>query len=227
MTRAGKKLALLGASGHGKSVADAALGAGWQHVVFFDDAWPMRKVNGHWPVVGDTAALMARLGEFDGVLVTIGNCSVRWQKQQALEAAGALLTIIVHPGAHVSPFAKLGKGTVVMAAAAINVDAIVGDAGIINTGATVDHDCILAHAVHVSPGANLAGDVAVGPCSWVGVGAAVRQGARIGADAMVGAGAVVVKPVADGQTVVGNPAVPLIRRRSHDADVEHLFVEVN
>jgi len=225
MINVGMKLALLGASGHGKSVADVAIAAGWEHVVFFDDAWPTRNVNGHWPVVGDTAALMARLGEFDGVLVTIGNCAVRWQKHQALQAAGAPLTTIVHPGAHISPFARLGAGTVVMAAAAVNVDVVVGDAGIINTGATVDHDCVLAHGVHVSPGANLGGDVAVGACSWVGVGAAVRHGAHIGAYVMVGAGAVVVKPVADGQTVVGNPAAPLVRRQSHDADVEHCLLK--
>lgn len=204
-----KRLALLGASGHGKVVADAALAAGWQSVVFFDDAWPGLTVNGHWPVVGGTAALLARLSEFDGALVTIGRCATRWQKHQALRAAGARLVSLVHPHACVSSLATLGVGSVVMAGAVVNVDAVVGEACIINTGATVDHDCVLGHAVHVSPGAHLSGDVRVGACSWVGVGAAVRQGIRIGADVMVGAGAVVVKPVPDGQTVVGNPARPV------------------
>jgi hypothetical protein len=32
-----KQLALLGASGHGKVVADAALAAGWQVVVFLEE----------------------------------------------------------------------------------------------------------------------------------------------------------------------------------------------
>jgi hypothetical protein len=35
------RLAILGASGHGKVVADAAGLVGWDEVVFFDDAWPL------------------------------------------------------------------------------------------------------------------------------------------------------------------------------------------
>ncbi|MHA7681455.1 acetyltransferase [Cupriavidus sp. PET2-C1] len=206
-----KRLALLGASGHGKVVADAALASGWQSVEFFDDAWPRVSVNGHWPVSGDTAALLTCVLEFDGVLVSIGNCVARWEKQQVLRAAGARLTTVVHPRACVSPFARLGAGTVVMAGAVVTVDAAVGEACIINTGATVDHDCVLAEGVHIGPGAHLSGNVIVGCCSWVGIGAAVRQGTCIGAGAMVGAGAVVVKAVGDGLTVAGCPAMPLVR----------------
>ncbi len=203
------RLALLGASGHGKVVADMAQLLGWQSVQFFDDAWPSFASNCHWPVAGDTTTLLAHLQEFDGVLVSIGHCATRWQKQRTLQAAGAQLVSLVHPRACVSSLATLGVGSVVMAGAVVNVDAVVGEACIINTGASVDHDCKLGHAVHICPGAHLSGDVAVGVCSWIGVGVAVRQGVRIGAEVMVGAGAVVVKDVSDGHTLVGNPARPL------------------
>ena len=40
----------------------------------------------------------------------------------------------------------------------------------------------------------------------IGSGAIIMGGVRVGADALVGAGAVVVKDVAPGEVVVGNPA---------------------
>ncbi|MCZ8253494.1 MAG: acetyltransferase [Hylemonella sp.] len=209
-----KRLALLGASGHGKVVADAALAGGWGAVEFFDDAWPQRQSNGPWPVTGDSAALLTRLQEFQGVIVSIGDCAVRWAKHQTLETAGAPLVTVVHPAAVVSPHALLGAGTVLMAGAVVNIDAVVGQAGIINTGATVDHDCRLGDAVHICPGAHLSGHVQVGHGSWVGVGAAVKQGMTIGQRVMVGAGAVVVQAVPDGLTVIGNPAVPMGTRET-------------
>lgn len=200
------RLALLGASGHGKVVADAALAMGWQSVVFFDDAWPRVSTNGRWPVTGAFADLLAAADEFDAALVSIGNCAVRWEKHEALRVAGVALATVVHPRACVSQFARIGAGSVVMAGAVVNADAVVGDACIVNTGATVDHDCTLADGVHICPGAHLSGNVTVGPRAWVGVGATVRQGIAIGQGALVGAGAVVVRPVPENATVLGVPA---------------------
>lgn len=200
------RLAILGASGHGKVVADAAALCGWPHIDFFDDAWPERTMCGVWPVVGGSAQLLGALNAYDGVIVAIGNNAIRRTKQQLLEQAGAVMATIVHPAAVVSKHASLGAGSVVFATAVINPFCEIGEGAILNTGCSVDHDCSLGAFVHVSPGARLAGQVQVGDESWVGIGASVRQLTNIGAHVTVGAGAVVVAAVADNLTVVGVPA---------------------
>jgi sugar O-acyltransferase (sialic acid O-acetyltransferase NeuD family) len=211
-----KKLALLGASGHGKVVADMAEDLGWKEIYFFDDAWPEIRENSHWQVAGDTSALLSRIHEFDGIIVTIGDCFIRWSKQLQLQNAGATLVSLVHPQAVISKYAELGVGSVVMAGGVINADASVGNACIINTGSTVDHDCVLGNGVHVSPGAHLSGDVTVGECTWIGVGVSIRQGVTIGSSVVIGAGATVVKDLGSNSIAYGNPAIarPLNPSRS-------------
>lgn len=204
-------IAILGASGHGKVVADLVETLGLGSPVFFDDAWPHVTQNGPWPVVGNGETLLGNVKRFAGVVVAIGHNRVRLQKLHLLQDHGAELPILVHPAAVVSCHATLGPGSVVMAGAVVNASAKIGLGAILNTACSVDHDCVLEDAVHVSPGARLAGGVQVGTCSWIGIGAAVRQMVRIGADVLVGAGAAVVADTGDDVTVVGVPAQPMIR----------------
>ena len=206
-----KRLAILGASGHGKVVADTAECCGWQVIEFFDDAWPQVSSIGVWPVVGNTSDLLSRVGEFDGVLVAIGNNSVRRRKMDELKASGAQLPVLMHPSSIISRYAKIGAGTVVFASAVVNAYAIVGEGSILNTGCSVDHDCFLGVCVHVSPGARLAGAVTVGDGSWIGIGACVRQVLSIGSNVMVGAGAAVICDISDNMTVAGVPARAIAR----------------
>jgi sugar O-acyltransferase (sialic acid O-acetyltransferase NeuD family) len=209
-----RRLALLGASGHGKVIADLAICAGWQEVVFFDDAWPRLEENGAWKVLGDSNRLFECIDEFDGLMVSIGDCAIRWHKHLELKSAGAPIVTLIHPNACVSSMVSLGAGSVVMAGAVINVDVILGEACIVNTGATIDHDCILGTAVHVSPGAHLSGNVTVRDGSWIGLGALLKQGVTIGERSTVAAGAVVLGSVADDKIVVGVPARELLKSRN-------------
>lgn len=210
-----RTLAVLGAGGHGKVVADAAEAEGrWDNVVFFDQAWPKQTQCGPWDIVGDEAALLSQPSRFSGVVVAIGANPVRLDCVRRLIAAGAELATVVHPAAVISRHADVAAGTVAFAGAVVNPGARVGMACILNTGASVDHDCVLGDGVHISPGAHLAGNVHIGEASWIGIGASIRQGITLGPNTMVGAGAAVVHSSKGGITLVGVPARPLERKSS-------------
>ncbi|PMO59959.1 acetyltransferase [Vibrio breoganii] len=203
--------AILGASGHGKVIAELAELNGYDLIDFYDDAWPTKSSVECWEIKGNTDNLFALVESYDLVVVAIGNNPVRVEKSQRLSNAGAKLGVLAHPSSVVSPHATLGLGTVVMANAVINPFSQVGFACIVNTAATIDHDCHLADGVHVSPGVNIAGGVNIGSQSWVGIGSAVKQLVSIGSNVTVGAGSTVIKDVSDGQTVIGCPAKPIIK----------------
>ena len=202
-----KKLAILGAGGHGKVVADAAeLTNDWDEIVFFDDNYPEKSSNSKWPVVGKTESLLNANKEFNGVIVAIGDNFQRLNKMNELEQAGASVVSIVHPSAMISSSATLAPGCVVFAGAVINADAVIGRGCIINSASVVEHDCQLQESVHICPNASLAGNVAVGARSWIGIGSVVKDSISIGCDVTVGAGAVVVNSISSGEMAVGNPA---------------------
>jgi sugar O-acyltransferase (sialic acid O-acetyltransferase NeuD family) len=204
-----KRLAILGASGHGKVIADTAVLLGWS-VVFFDDAWPSITVNSHWSVIGTTNELLHEIASFDGVIIAIGNNSIRLKKFKQLFSTNAKLISLVHPSAIVSQYTSIGLGSFVGAGAVLQVDCKVGLACIVNTNAVIEHDCSIFDGVHVSPSASLAGGVSVGSESWIGISACVKQLVKVGSNVIVGAGSVVIGDVSNQQIVVGSPAKPLI-----------------
>ena len=199
------RLLIIGASGHGKVIADIALSTGkYREIAFLDDDECIRECMGY-PVIGCTGDFMRLVSQYQ-MIVAIGNARIRQRIMNEIDAAKGILTTLVHPQAVVSPFAKIGKGTVVMPGAVINADAVIGKGCIINTSATVDHECKIDDYVHVSVGAHLAGAVEIGERSWIGVGAVVSNHLTICADCMIGAGAVVVRDISKSGTYIGVPA---------------------
>lgn len=205
--------AILGASGHGKVIAEIAEQNGYTSIEFFDDRWPELQNVEHWSVKGNSGTLLKVASYFDLTVVAIGNNEVRLGKQKQLSIAGAKFSVLEHPRAIISMYSQLGVGTVVMAGAVINPFVKVGEACIINTASTIDHDCSLADGVHVSPGANLAGAVIVGEKSWVGIGSQIKQKISIGSNVIIGAGSSVINDIPNYQTVVGTPAKVVLKSK--------------
>ncbi|MBD58415.1 acetyltransferase [uncultured Pseudoalteromonas sp.] len=201
-----KQLAIVGASGHGKVVADLAELLGYK-VYFYDDAYPTKTQLEHWNVVGTFTDLLARKGEGIEVIIAIGNNLVRKQKCNELKQFGFDLARLIHPSATVSRYAKVAGGSVVFAGSVINAFAEIGPGCIINTSSIIEHDTKVGEYSHICPNTALAGAVTIGECCWVGIGSQVIQLISVGDNTLVGAGSVVVKNLPANVTAFGSPAV--------------------
>jgi len=201
-----KQLAIVGASGHGKVIADIAEQLGF-NVKFYDDAYPEKTHIKHWTIHGTFADLIALHATPIDVVVAIGNNDIRLQKTLLLLQNSFNLITLIHPTATISQYATIAKGTVVFAGAVINAFAKVGQGCIINTSAVVEHDCNIGDFTHICPNTALAGGVTVGSKSWVGIGSQVRQLITVGNNSVVGAGSTVIKNIPDNVTAFGTPAV--------------------
>jgi len=193
------KLIIIGASGHGKVVADIAALNGYKDIVFLDNDSEIKICAGH-PVLGpDTMT-----SELDGdVFVAVGNAKIR--KKLMERDANRSFPVLIHPSAVIAESAEVGAGSVVMAGAVINPGAQIGKGCIINTSSSVDHDSMVGDYCHVSVGAHLSGTVVVGTGTWIGAGATVSNNVNICGGCMIGAGAVVIKDIKIQGTYVGVP----------------------
>lgn len=202
-----KRLYILGAGGHGKVVADAALCQGiWDHIVFVDDRYPSLSTVMGLEVVS-TMSNVDHLAQPDAqAIVAIGDNQTRERLQEQLEQRGVTIATVIHPNATVAKSAQIEPGTMILAAAVINAEAKIGRGVIVNTGAIVEHDCIIGDWTHLCPKVACAGGVQIGSHVWVGMGANIIQNMTIGNLAMVGAGSVVLHSVGNHQQVVGVPA---------------------
>jgi sugar O-acyltransferase (sialic acid O-acetyltransferase NeuD family) len=198
------KLLIIGASGHGKVVADIALKMNqWESISFLDDNERLKSSMGI-KVIGKSSDVVEFIDDHD-IFIGIGNNTLREKIQNKLEAEGASIPILIHPKAVIGGHVEVLSGTAVMAGVVINCCTRIGKGCIINTGASIDHDNIIEDYSHISPGAHLAGTVKVGQRSWLGVGSVVSNNVKITSGCKVGAGAVVVKDITEPGTYIGVP----------------------
>lgn len=200
-----RNLLIIGASGHGRVVAEIALKMNiWRNIAFLDDDENLKTTMGI-DIIGKSVETSKYSCDYE-MFVAIGNNERREKFQSRLEIEGANIPILIHPNAVIGKDVTIGAGSVMMANVVINCCSTIGKGCIINTGATIDHDNVIGDFVHVSPGAHLAGTVSVGKGTWIGIGAAISNNINITGDCMIGAGSVVIRDITNSGTYVGMPA---------------------
>ncbi len=204
-----KRLIIIGASGHGKVVADIAKRLEiYSEISFLDD--DLTKNISGYELLGKAEDFQKWKSGHD-FLVGIGNCRIRSRIQKKIEREVAVATL-VHPNAVIGEGVLLGPGTVVMANAVINSASVLGKGVIVNTGSTIDHDCTIGNYVHVAPGCHISGTVSIGDRAWIGVGSCIVNNVSVCEECIIGAGATVIADIGERGTYVGVPA----KRINHD-----------
>ena len=159
------KLIIIGASGHGKVVADIAALNGYKDIVFLDNDSGIKTCAGY-PVLGpDTMT-----SELDGdVFIAVGKAETRRKLME--RDNGRSFPVLIHPSAVVAKSAEIGAGSVVMAGA------------VINPGAQIGKGCIIPEIIAVVYLYKINTPFGVGSCVFLLVAACSHSGsgAEIGA----------------------------------------------
>lgn len=190
----GPRLLIVGAGGHGRSVAEAALLAGSFEVAGFLDDGPHAGRVWDFPVFGGTADFTACRPHADCAIVAIGNNTLREKLTTQLLLEGFDLVTVIHPAALVSPRAIVGRGSAIMAGAIVGTEARLGCGVIVNSGAVVDHQAQVHDYGHLGVSTSMAGGSVLGRGSWMQAGAALGYGVVVEPGIVLGPGASLALP---------------------------------
>ena len=191
-----KRLAIIGAGGHGKVVGEIALLNQYETINFFDDRVNDIKVF-PFTIIDTLDYLKEHQKDYDDFFVAIGDNQIRRDKIILLKKHKMNIVSLVHPKSTISKFSSLGIGTCVMANAVVNPGALINEGVIVNTSSSVDHDCTIEDFAHISPNCSLSGGVKIGKFTHLGTGTSVHPGINIGDNVKTGIGSRIFKDILD------------------------------
>lgn len=215
----GKRIVIVGASGHGVVAMDAARREGYDVAGFIDSYKPKGERVADMEILGSPLEIpeLMRLHEFQGGVLGISD---NWTRGVVARTIAELRTdfefvTVIHPSATVAETATIGEGTLVLAGAVINPGCEIGAHCIVNTRAALDHDTVMEHFASLLPAATTAANVRIGEFTCVCMGCMIIHRRTIGAHSLLGAGSVVIRDIPPSSVAFGVPA-RVIRQRTYD-----------
>ncbi len=200
------KTIIIGYSGHGLVVADAAIACGHNLIGYCD--LEEKTINPFKiKFFGNERNLESKyFGNNFQFIIGIGDNKIRIKIFKFLSDRSATIISIIHPKASVSIKSKVNSGTFISSNVSVNPMSKIGLNCILNTGSIIEHDCLISDNVHVGPNAVVLGNVQIGDGSFIGSGSIIKEGLIVGKNVTIGAGSLVLKNIPDDSLAYGNPA---------------------
>jgi sugar O-acyltransferase (sialic acid O-acetyltransferase NeuD family) len=207
-----RPLLIFPCNGNGLEALDC-LGDGYECIGFVDDTPEKQRAGAFGLRVFPRAVLNDRRDA--AVLAVPGGPASYQARRQVIESLGVepeRFATVIHPGAHVSKLAQLGRNVLVMAGAVVTSNARIGDHVCVLPNTVIHHDVTVGSFSLIGANVAVAGSVVIGENCYIGSGTNIMNGVTLGSRALVGLGSNVIRDVAAGTTVAGNPARPVQKR---------------
>lgn len=211
-----KPIILIGGGGHCKSVIEAAVSQDREIIGILDVAENVGSKVLDFEIIG-TDDDIVKYSESAEFIITVGHIKgtvIRRKIATKISTSKAVLAEpIIASTANVSHWARVGRGTVVLHGAMVNVGAFVDENCIINTLANIEHDAIIEPFCHISTGAMVNGDCRVGHDCFLGSQSVMLNGSSIFPNCVIAAGSFVRKSITVAGIYAGNPAQLMIKNK--------------
>ena len=187
-----KKLIIIGAGGHAKSVIDLILCTG---------KWQIEGLVGKYEELGKkifgfevkwTDKELTKIS-YDYKYVVLGFASLGLQKKRILfinklRKIGFKIPSIISPHAYISKYAKIDEGTNIGHFSLVNANSYIGKFCIINSQSLIEHDVRVEDFCHISTSVTINGGVYLGQETFIGSKSMLREGLSIPKGTIISAG---------------------------------------
>lgn len=147
----------------------------------------------------------------DVFVCAIGEPRTKQKYCSIMHRKGAHFITLTHPTALVGHHVRIGGGSILGPYTQLSCDIRLGEHVVFGTHSNTAHDTRIGDYAQVCGSCEINGNAVIGEGVFLGSHATVLPNANVGAWAYVGAGSVVLRRVAPGTKVFGNPAVEVSR----------------
>lgn len=187
-----KKIILVGAGGHAKSVLEIIKK---DKVFDVEYIFTLKKEKTNFTGIKKIQYSKLNLEKFffkvKHAHISFGQITNRNNRENEfikLKKIGYKFPKILSRDAIISSDTDIGNGTIIMKGCIINSGVKIGENCIINSGSIIEHDVQIGNNCHIAPGAILNGSVIIGKNSFIGSGSILKQSIKLKKNSFIQAG---------------------------------------